>query len=1119
MPYYFKKKIIKIIFILSTVMFDCAHAQTLQIGLPSGHSAGILSVAFSNNGKLFVTSSFDNKAILWETGSGRIIYELNKNARVTSAEFSHDSKKIVTSDWMGNVSIWDVSSGKLISEIKAHTTAPNGNRAYFSANDQFIVSTALDSSAKIWDAKNGKLIFSTPKMQGALREAFLCYGDSVLATEARNGSIYFWSIPSGKFLKKTWNHKAFITAMSVNEANDEILTSSLDSTIVVWSYKKDTLIYTIKAEGPVIDAQYSPDKKIILATYDGNKMLLIERASGKIIRKFAGHTADMNDISFSADGTKILTSSEDSTARLWSVASGKELLKVKSNDIVFVARFLPGSNSYFITSSEDKSLCFWNAGTGSLAKKIQPKTDAIISSGFSSDGNFALSTSANSTTNIWDTHTGKILKTLSGHKAVVMQAVFSNDQNLIASVSLDKTLNIWDAKSGNIIHHLAGHTGAVRSVKFNFDNQKIITASADSTMILWDAKTGTILHRFKGHKSAVNSACFSPDGKKIISASRDSSAIIWNTETGDVLAKIPIGSIGLFANFNLKGDRFIVVGQKLAYVYETSSFKKLFELQPDKFFYGHADIENAANLILTSDMNGNVKVWSDNGKLIDDFKAHDDITTSAIISNDNKAILTSSYDHTLKLWNLNNKSKIITFVPITGEGGVSILPSNYYYGDKDAIKYLYFTNGLKTIGFDQLDVKYNRPDKVLEALGNRDTLLIKSYRKAYEKRIKRLNIDTAAFSDGYSIPEAIFCGRDSIEYEQKSEKFTAHIKGIDSTNKLNRFNIWVNGVPLYGARGATILRQNKNEIDTLLTIPLSKGENRIEVSVTNVNAAESYRNPLFVSYIPEEQNKPTTYFVGIGVNKFKDSRYNLSWSNKDIRDLASKLKEKISGLNIVDTLFDEKVTARNVKALKEKLLKTNVNDKVIIAYSGHGLLSKDFDYYLSSYDVDFSKPEERGIQYEELESLLDSIPARKKLLLIDACHSGEVDKEELVRIDSVAAAGHLAKGTKPVAYKTDQKHLGLKNSFELMQGLFVNVSKGTGAIVISAAAGTQFALERGDLRNGVFTYSILEAMENHQTIKVSELKNLVSNKVAELTHGLQKPTFRNEALDTDWDVW
>ena len=53
------------------------------------------------------------------------------------------------------------------------------------------------------------------------------------------------------------------------------------------------------------------------------------------------------------------------------------------------------------------------------------------------------------------------------------------------------------------------------------------------------------------------------------------------------------------------------------------------------------------------------------------------------------------------------------------------------------------------------------------------------------------------------------------------------------------------------------------------------------------------------------------------------------------------------------------------------------------------MLSKEFDYYLSTYAVNFNNPEENGLPYDELENLLDGIAARKKLLLIDACHSGD----------------------------------------------------------------------------------------------------------------------------------
>lgn len=299
---------------------------------------------------------------------------------------------------------------------------------------------------------------------------------------------------------------------------------------------------------------------------------------------------------------------------------------------------------------------------------------------------------------------------------------------------------------------------------------------------------------------------------------------------------------------------------------------------------------------------------------------------------------------------------------------------------------------------------------------------------------------------------------------------------------------------------------------------LSQGENRIETSITNVNGTESYRAPLFINHVPKVVQPEMIRFMGIGIDRFSDSQYNLQYSGKDIRDLVLKLKEKYREGIIIDTLFNENVTKENVKALKQKLLKTTVNDKVVISFSGHGLLSKDYDYYLSTYPVNFSKPEEKGLPYEELENLLDSIPARKKLLLIDACHSGEVDKYETISIDKTADSLGLSRGI-TIRESKDNQQVGLKNSFELMQSLFVNVGQSTGATIISAAAGNQFALERGDLKNGVFTFSILEALNKYPTLKVSELKKIVGERVMQLTKGLQQPTSRNENIEMDWNVW
>jgi hypothetical protein len=184
------------------------------------------------------------------------------------------------------------------------------------------------------------------------------------------------------------------------------------------------------------------------------------------------------------------------------------------------------------------------------------------------------------------------------------------------------------------------------------------------------------------------------------------------------------------------------------------------------------------------------------------------------------------------------------------------------------------------------------------------------------------------------------------------------------------------------------------------------------------------------------------------------------------------------------------------------------------------VLSKDLDYFLATYGINFENPAENGLPYEALESLMDGIRPRKKLMLIDACHSGEVDKDEFGKIEAartmLSSNGVSARSTIKLVQK---KNLGMTNSFELMQQLFANVSRGTGATIISAAGAMQYAQERGELKNGVFTYCILDAFKNNNSLTVSQLKKIVTEKVPALTNGLQKPTSRNETINADWQVW
>jgi len=398
-----------------------------------------------------------------------------------------------------------------------------------------------------------------------------------------------------------------------------------------------------------------------------------------------------------------------------------------------------------------------------------------------------------------------------------------------------------------------------------------------------------------------------------------------------------------------------------------------------------------------------------------------------------------------------------------------------------------------------------------------------------------MNFTEDMFATDFHVPEIEIVNKDSIQLTTNIEQLPIQIKVSDSKYNLDRINVWVNGVPLYGANGINLRSSKIATILKNLPITLSRGENKIEVSALNEKGAESLKETVFVKYSPTNVaslNLPTSdlYLITIGASEYQQSKFNLTYAAKDAMDLTDLITEQKSKYKSIHTIqiLNKNVTKENIVRLKDSLLQSYVDDVVIVFYAGHGLLDENLDYYLATYSINMKKPAENGLLYDDLENLLDGIPARKKLLMIDACHSGEVDKEEeLVLADASTEQRNIVfRGDTTMRSFKPTLDISYKNSFELMKELFADLRRGTGAVVISSAGGGEYAYEGADWKNGVFTYSLLEGLKSGNAdtnkdgeILVSELRDYVFNQVSKLTSGKQNPTTRRDNLDYDFRVW
>ncbi|HPO09017.1 MAG TPA: WD40 repeat domain-containing protein, partial [bacterium] len=278
--------------------------------------------------------------------------------------------------------------------------------------------------------------------------------------------------------------------------------------------------------GPVLGVAYSPDGKIV-ATCGGPGTFLWDADTGEFLRSFPGHGGTVYSVAFSPDGSKLLTGSNDRTAKLWDMETGA-LIRTFSGHTwsIYSVAFLPGGRG-ILTGSGDKTAGLWNTETGHEIFALSGHTGYVYSVASVPNAMEVLTGSRDSTARSWDAEIGQQIKTFQGHSDWVLSVACSPDGTQMITGSYDRTARLWDINGGMYIRSFGEQTDPVNSVAFSPDGTELLTASGNEAH-LWNVETGTQIRTFSGHTSWVSSLAFSPDGMKVLTGSGDGTTRIWD---------------------------------------------------------------------------------------------------------------------------------------------------------------------------------------------------------------------------------------------------------------------------------------------------------------------------------------------------------------------------------------------------------------------------------------------------------------------------------------------------------------------------------------------------------------------------------------------------------------
>jgi hypothetical protein len=717
----------------------------------------------------------------------------------------------------------------------------------------------------------------------------------------------------------------------------------------------------------------------------------------------------------------------------------------------------------------------------------------------SPDGKYIALAYEDKTIKIFDVAAGKFVKRFSGPYNELFDLQITDDKKIV--LLSKQEVQLWDWREGKHIITLPLTYEATKSALSPINSLLAVGQYEGNTAII-DLNIGKVTREILFKKHHVSALAFHPNGKTLaigtITAFGMGAIKLFEVGTGREISQ---SSKDLFtsAAFNKEGTKLVAWGNHGYQILDGNDLHIIkggvegLSYAKNNLAYGIHLTENKV-MMLTNNRAFNVGELESGKKLFTTMvefninnNAHSlkygvgSMNIFPLNSLSDKVILNATKNNINQIYDSKKNAMVGYFFSDSNDDFAIISRDGRVEGTPGALAKLYWTSrkSTKKTSLESTFQKGYTPKLLSQIVNENNAQQIAFEVDNILEKIPVLALKSITAKDGI----------DSSSFESTQKVIKAEITIKQNPEEVTAITLYQNSKPV-----KTQINVGKSNYTFDISLNNSFGEaNYFFVTATNKTGIDSEKVKFTVSYKGATEDKPRLFLVTIGINNYKNPKYNLNYAQADADGVSGMISQKSNSLfqQIIPFSIrnDSAVKVNIMSAFEQIQSKALEQDMLVVYYAGHGVMSegigRDKDFFIIPHDVTqlYGKDEllfEKAISANELKLITQQINAQKQVFILDACQSA-------------GALEALESRTRGVA---EEKAIA-------------QLARSTGTFWITSTGSDQFASEFDKLGHGIFTYTLLEGIKGaadtnkDSKLTIRELSTYIEDKVPELSEQLK----------------